>query len=468
MHVLTNAEKLIPRRDAASLAESRKLAGIRIVTGTTSPFTRYERISVSPASCSIRSEYVIAFYTFKLQYKCNNSTPAWEQRELVDIAEIVGGGTPDTNNSNYWDGDIDWYAPAELGNNIYAESSTRKITQAGFDSCSTKMLPADKTILFTSRAGIGNTAILRHSACTNQGFQSLVIGDADVYFVYSMSERIKKWAEEKASGSTFLEISGRQLETMPVNLPSLVEQQAIGSFFSHLDDLITLHQRKYDKLVIFKKSMLEKMFPKDGESVPEIRFAGFTDPWEQRKLGDVASSFDYGLNAAATEYDGQNKYLRITDIDDETHEFSKSDLTTPLADLAMSADYLLKEGDLLFARTGASVGKTYLYRQFDGMVYFAGFLIRARIGEGADPEFAYQATLTDAYKKYVAITSQRSGQPGVNAQEYADYQLMLPSKTEQQQIGMTLRSLDDLITLHQRKLELLQNIKKSLLDKMFV
>ena len=189
--------------------------------------------------------------------------------------------------------------------------------------------------------------------------------------------------------------------------------------------------------------------------------------WEQRKLGDVASSFDYGLNAAATEYDGQNKYLRITDIDDETHEFSKSDLTTPLADLAMSADYLLKEGDLLFARTGASVGKTYLYRQFDGMVYFAGFLIRARIGEGADPEFAYQATLTDAYKKYVAITSQRSGQPGVNAQEYADYQLMLPSKTEQQQIGMTLRSLDDLITLHQRKYDKLVIFKKSMLEKMF-
>ena len=201
--------------------------------------------------------------------------------------------------------------------------------------------------------------------------------------------------------------------------------------------------------------------------VPEIRFAGFTDPWEQRKLGDVASSFDYGLNAAATEYDGQNKYLRITDIDDETHEFSKSGLTTPLADLAMSADYLLKEGDLLFARTGASVGKTYLYRQFDGMVYFAGFLIRARIGEGADPEFAYQATLTDAYKKYVVITSQRSGQPGVNAQEYADYQLMLPSKTEQQQIGMTLRSLDNLITLHQRKYDKLVVFKKSMLEKMF-
>lgn len=229
---------------------------MRMVTGTTSPSTRYERISVSPASCSIKSEYVIASHAFKPQYKCINYTPAWEQRKLVDIAEIVGGGTPDTNNSNYWDGDIDWYAPAELGNNIYAESSTRKITQAGFDSCSTKMLPADKTILFTSRAGIGNTAILRHSACTNQGFQSLVIGDADVYYVYSMSERIKKWAEEKASGSTFLEISGRQLETMPVNLPSLVEQQAIGSFFSRLDDLITLHQRKRESRIIRVRSFI--------------------------------------------------------------------------------------------------------------------------------------------------------------------------------------------------------------------
>ena len=201
---------------------------------------------------------------------------------------------------------------------------------------------------------------------------------------------------------------------------------------------------------------------------PEIRFKGFTDPWEQRKLGELATSFDYGLNVAATEYDGQHKYLRITDIDDETHEFLESDLTTPLTDIEASASYRLEEGDLLFARTGASVGKTYLYRQFDGSVYFAGFLIRARIGKNADPEFVYQTTLTDVYRKYVAVTSQRSGQPGVNAQEYAEFQIMLPSKLEQRQIGTTLCSLDSLITLHQRKLELLRNIKKAMLDKMFV
>ena len=301
----------------------------------------------------------------------------------------------------------------------------------------------------------------------------LDLGDPDFLVTYYETNRwhgaVRMIAAEGARNHGLLNIAPDDFSETVLTLPcSTEEQKQIGCFFMQLNSLITLHQRKYDKLCTVKKSMLDKMFPKPGETEPEIRFEGFTDPWEQRKLGSIAASFDYGLNAAATEYDGQNKYLRITDIDDATHEFLKSDLTTPLADLAMSADYLLEEGDLLFARTGASVGKTYLYRQYDGTVYFAGFLIRARIGESADPEFVYQATLTDAYKKYVAITSQRSGQPGVNAQEYADYQLMLPSRTEQQQIGMTLRSLDNLITLHQRKLELLRNIKKSLLDRMFV
>ena len=168
---------------------------------------------------------------------------AWEQRKLGDVATIVGGGTPSTNNDAYWDGDIDWYSPAELGERVYADRSVRRITQAGYDSCSATLLPAGKTILFTSRAGIGNTAILRRSACTNQGFQSLVVNDdTDVYFVYSMTDRIKKFAEQKASGSTFLEISGKGLAAGEFAFPSKDEQTAIGSMFKQLDHLITLHQ----------------------------------------------------------------------------------------------------------------------------------------------------------------------------------------------------------------------------------
>ena len=388
-------------------------------------------------------------------------TDPWEQRKLGEIVSIGAGAPP----SAFSAGNFLYVKVDDLN-----ESSHFQFDSAQRVDANTAVKPIRKgSIIFAKRGAaiLGNKVrVLGKTAYIDTNMMALEPRGVDADFLWLFINQTGLY--RIADTSTIPQINNKHIEPYPVDIPNMAEQQAIGTFFSRLDDLITLHQRKYDKLVIFKKSMLEKMFPKDGESVPEIRFAGFTDPWEQRKLGDVASSFDYGLNAAATEYDGQNKYLRITDIDDETHEFSKSDLTTPLADLAMSADYLLKESDLLFARTGASVGKTYLYRQFDGMVYFAGFLIRARIGEGADPEVAYQATLTDAYKKYVAITSQRSGQPGVNAQEYADYQLMLPSKTEQQQIGMTLRSLDDLITLHQRKLELLQNIKKSLLDKMFV
>ncbi len=392
-------------------------------------------------------------------------TDPWEQRKLGELALTYSGGTPSAGNSAYYGGEIPFIRSAEID----CDSTELSLTVAGLNNSSAKLVDKGMVLYAMYGATSGEVAISKIKGAINQAILAMDASDmaANRFIAYWLRRQKKSITETFLQGGQG-NLSGAIIKELGIPQPSLDEQRQIGSFFSNLDDLITLHQRKYDKLVILKKSMLEKMFPKDGESVPEIRFAGFTDPWEQRTLGDVASSFDYGLNAAATEYDGQNKYLRITDIDDETHEFSKSDLTTPLADLAMSADYLLKEGDLLFARTGASVGKTYLYRQFDGMVYFAGFLIRARIGEGADPEFAYQATLTDAYKKYVAITSQRSGQPGVNAQEYADYQLMLPSKTEQQQIGMTLRSLDDLITLHQRKLELLQNIKKSLLDKMFV
>ena len=253
--------------------------------------------------------------------------------------------------------------------------------------------------------------------------------------------------------------------TMPKDY---AEQQQIGSFFQMLDHLITLHQRKFDKLQVLKKAMLEKMFPKNGSSVPEIRFKGFTDAWEQRKLSEMCGTFEYGLNAAAKEFDGKNKYIRITDIDDTSREFLLSDLSSPDICLDGMSKYLLSSGDIVFARTGASVGKTYIYRENDGIVYFAGFLIRAKVNQDNDAEFVFQSTLSPSYEKYIRITSQRSGQPGVNAQEYGEYDLFAPSKEEQQRIGHFLRGIDSLITLHQRELEKLQNIKKSMLEKMFV
>ena len=205
----------------------------------------------------------------------------------------------------------------------------------------------------------------------------------------------------------------------------------------------------------------------NNRKAPRIRFKGYTDDWEQRKLGEIASSFEYGLNAAAKEFDGKNKYIRITDIYDDSREFDQNNVTSPDIDLLNADSYKLTKGDILFARTGASVGKTYIYKDFDGLVYYAGFLIRAKIKDSYIPEFIFQSTLTKAYEKFIKVTSMRSGQPGVNAQEYSQFELMIPEKPEQDKIGIYFTSLDQLITLHQRKLEKLKIVKKAMLENCF-
>ena len=207
---------------------------------------------------------------------------------------------------------------------------------------------------------------------------------------------------------------------------------------------------------------------KEKRRVPKLRFPGFTEDWEQRKLGECMNSFAYGLNAAAKEYDGMHKYIRITDIDDETHNFIQSNLTSPDIDFNMDvSDYKLNVGDIVFARTGASVGKTYLYNPNDGDLYYAGFLIRGKVKDDCDAGFIYQNTLTKDYDSFIKITSQRSGQPGVNSKEYATFRLNIPCKDEQKKISKVLNSLDELFTLHQRKLEHLNLKKKALLQKLF-
>ena len=196
------------------------------------------------------------------EFRFNGFANAWEQCKLVELAEIVGGGTPSTSVESYWDGDIDWYAPAEIGEQIYLKSSQRKITEEGLNKSSAKVLPVG-TVLFTSRAGIGKTAILLKEGCTNQGFQSIVPNKnkLDSYFIFTRSEELKRYGETVGAGSTFVEVSGKQMANMELMMPTTMdEQQKIGEYFSNLDNLITLHQRKIDKIKNLKKAMLDQMF----------------------------------------------------------------------------------------------------------------------------------------------------------------------------------------------------------------
>lgn len=271
-----------------------------------------------------------------------------------------------------------------------------------------------------------------------------------------------------AQGKSVVHLHNTDLEKINLVFPSHNEQILISDFIKQIDKLITLHQRKSDGLRNAKSYYLQALLPQKGEYIPNIRFEGFSGVWKKHKLKDVAVSLDYGLNAAAKEFDGINKYLRITDIDDISHVFKDDNLTSPEADFSMADNYRLQDGDILFARTGASVGKTYIYRESDGVVYFAGFLIRAKTKSDFDAEFVYQNTLTSNYEKYIKITSQRSGQPGVNAQEYGEFSILFPDYAEQVRVGTFLRQIDRLIDLQQRKVDALKTMKKFMLQNMFV
>lgn len=201
---------------------------------------------------------------------------------------------------------------------------------------------------------------------------------------------------------------------------------------------------------------------------PKIRIGGFNEEWIRKPLRELSEPLKYGLNAAAIPFDGINKYIRITDIDDSTHEYQSSNISSPNVNVLLCQEYILNEQDIVFARTGASVGKSYLYRHKDGKVFFAGFLIRARILKEYNPEFVFQYSLTKDFKDFIRITSQRSGQPGVNSKEYGDYNLKIPStSSEQQAIADFFKSLDSMITLTSKKIDKLKQALMGCMQTMF-
>lgn len=200
-------------------------------------------------------------------------------------------------------------------------------------------------------------------------------------------------------------------------------------------------------------------------NVPTLRFKSFEQEWEYSTIGKCSISLEYGMNAAAKTYDGKHKYIRITDINEETSAFDPNPLSSP--DGEYEEKYLVKENDILFARTGASVGKSYLYDTKDGELYFAGFLIRARIKHVYNGAFVYYQTKSKKYEKWVKLTSMRSGQPGINSQEYSSYTIGMTSRTEQDKIADFLLSLDRKIAVQNKIISKYETLIKGLCDILF-
>lgn len=196
-------------------------------------------------------------------------------------------------------------------------------------------------------------------------------------------------------------------------------------------------------------------------NVPNLRFKEFQGEWEKTKFGDIATGFDYGMNAAAKNYDGVNKYIRITDIDEASSTYTDKDIVSP--DGVLTDNYLVNNRDILLARTGASTGKSYLYKKSDGKLYYAGFLIRANVTTH-DPYFVFSQLHTHRYWRWVSIMSARSGQPGINSQEYSSFPIYTTSIEEESKIAKLLSLLDERIATQNKIIEDLKKLKSAIIE----
>ena len=389
-------------------------------------------------------------------------TDDWEQRKLGEIATIVGGGTPSTKNPEYWDGDINWYSPAEIGNQIYAKKSERQITELGLKKSSAKLLPVG-TVLFTSRAGIGKTAILNKEACTNQGFQSIIPRSKmlNSYFLFSRTNSLKQYGETMGSGSTFVEVSGKQMSKMPLFIPNINEQSKIAKLFQSLDKTITLHEEKQRQLEQLKKALLQKMFA-DETGYPVLRFKGFTEKWEQRKLEDLGEILTGSTPSTKhTEYYSKNGIPWVTPTD------IKRNITfsTPrkLSALGESVGRIVPKNTLLITCI-ASIGKnTILGTKGSFNQQINGLIPRF---DKYDLYFLFtQSNLWSQKMKHKAATGTMQI---VNKKDFTNLNTLVPILSEQRHIGNMFEQLDHLITLHQHKIDNLKRLKRALLQKMFV
>lgn len=275
---------------------------------------------------------------------------------------------------------------------------------------------------------------------------------------------------KRAQGKSVVHVHGNDIAEVEISYPSESEQKRISSVVLNLDSLITLHQRKYDKLCTVKKSMLDKMFPKPGETEPEIRFEGFTDPWEQRKLGELLL-FQNGFNGSSESFGSGIPLISVMDVlDDEfiTHETVRGKARLNYEE---ASRYCVEYGDVLFQRSSENqedAGTSNVYLDQHVPSAFGGFVIRGKKVDEYNPIFIKYLLGSSFIREQITHRAQGAQHINVSQDTLAGVVLLMPSMREQEAVGLVFLHLANLITLHQRKLDLLKNTKKSLLDKMFV
>ena len=371
-------------------------------------------------------------------------TEPWEQRKVSDLAEkTYGGGTPTTSNEAYWNGDIPWIQSSDVVDGKLLGVEPRKwITQDGLNNSAAQLIPGNSIAIIT-RVGVGKLAFMPYSYATSQDFLSLSkLNEEPLFTVYACYKKLQSELNA-VQGTSIKGITKDELLAKNIMVPRYAEQQQIGAFFKQLDNLITLHQRKLEHVKDLKKSMLQKMFPKNGQSYPEVRFPGFTDAWEQRKLGDII-----------------NEYKETVD----------SDCTLPILTSSKTEGVILQEEHFGRKQQHDITGYNILPRNYctyrnrsDGVDFT--FNINKCCDKGIISKFypVFSGKNSDVFFlslvlnnseeviREIAYTCTGTGQKVLSFLDLQKMKVRVPNFDEQKEIAAYFESLDHLITRHQRQ-----------------
>lgn len=386
----------------------------------------------------------------------------WEQRKFSEMVIIERGGSPRpidkfiTNDEN----GLNWVkigdAP-EQGN--YITKTAEKIKSEGL-SKTREVHPGD--LILSNSMSFGRPYIMAINGCIHDGWLAIRNTEKrfDLKFLCTLlgTDSMLDQYKAMAAGSTVNNLNKELVGSTTVSFPKIDEQVKIGEYFANLDNLIALHQRKYDKLQNLKKAMLEKMFPKNGSNVPEIRFKGFTDAWEQRKLGELA---------LFNPKDELPQTFEYVDLESVVGTEMLSHRTEVKSSAPSRAQRLAHTGDLFYQTVRPYQKNNYLFEKPDNnYVFSTGY---AQMRPYVDGYFLLSLVQSERFVKVVLDNCTGTSYPAINANDLAEIEVAAPSdESEAQKIGTIFRSIDNLITLHQRELEKLKNIKKAMLEKMFV
>ncbi|WP_314394756.1 restriction endonuclease subunit S [uncultured Abiotrophia sp.] len=382
-------------------------------------------------------------------------TDAWEQQKLGEVVnKCYGGGTPRTSVEEYWTGNIPWLQSSNLIDDDVQNAKVEKfISENAIDSSAAKMIPS-RSIAVVTRVGIGKLVLMDKDFATSQDFLSLSgILLEEQFMLYALYILLKS-EKRKGQGTSIKGITKEVLLNKDIRFPgNSIEQLKTGNFFKLFDALISLHQRKLDNVKMLKKSLLQKLFPKDGEKIPELRFPGFTDDWEQRKLGEVVD-VTMGQSPNSSNYtDNPEDYILVQgNADMKDGRVFPRVWTTQVTKKAHKGDLILS----VRAPVG-DVGKT----DYDVVIGRGVASIKGN-------EFIFQLLGKMKLEGYWDKLSTGSTFDSINSSDIKSSEIYSPNADEQTLMGEFFVKIDSLISLHQRKLDHLKELKKGLLQQMFV